>query len=290
MSYLYVKFMNYKRIGSFMSGNIFFSKLDTFNNKNDKADKRKINDSNEGAALLRLSNKNDTFTLKVNDYDLRKHLVDNRDGFSIEIIFKDAALDDIGIFCTTELNTEDKTIFRKNPQKIILLPSSNRIEIVNEYVLKKNVLKRLDALVGGENRIPVFIKPEFFSALRKKSTSNNVNIMYRPVEYYDKKTKRNYSPKASKQKLLEEVLFKKSDFYKKEMEHRVAINIPSNSKSQILKIGNISKFIDCFNTKYPNISYDEYKIINVADIRNKSINKNMINYCWRNIELIRYNI
>lgn len=267
MAVFFLKFMNPKHIPSLKKGYIYFSPLETFDKTNEINDIRKINDPNEGVSFIRTSVSDKTKHILFNDQDITKYLVDNEHGFSAELKLHDERVKNIGVFCCTIIDTMDTKEFDINtPKKLILLPSKHKIRVDTKLTLKKSFLSHLYNIVGGNNRIPVFISPKILNLLHAKK----IPLMCGPVDYYNDKTKRNFSPTATNTEMIMQSIFKKDSIFNDEKEFRIALLKDCSVKeNRTINIGNISKYVKSFHD-IPEIYLIQHEDHDIEEIKRQS--------------------
>lgn len=265
MAVYFIKFMDSKYIPSLEQGNMYFSPLKTFDKTNDKHDTKKINDPNEGESFIRISSSDKTKHLFRNGQDITKYLVDNDYGYCAELKLFDERVKKIGVFCCTVLDTRNSNDFEANtPQKIILLPSKNKVRIDTKFTLKKSFLRHLYNIVGGNDRVPVLISPDFLKLFHIKE----IPLMYGRVKYYDNKTQRNFNPIATNDEMIKQSVFQKDSIYSDEKELRIALlRDCSLIENRTIKIGNITNYIVSFDERIPEIYFIENEYYDIEEIK-----------------------
>ncbi|CAI2648813.1 hypothetical protein AKUA1805_12770 [Apilactobacillus kunkeei] len=241
MTVFLLKFMNPNHIHSLEQGNLYFSPLKTFDKTNDKNDTKKINDPNEGLSFIRISSSDKTKHIMHSGKDMMNCIHDNNDGIAAEIDITNDNVKNFGVFCCTLVDTNNNKEFYQNTKpRLVWLPSNNNLMINQKFVLKPSFIKRMNSLVGGNNRIPVLMYPPFLSFLN--SQRNHIQIG--SVNYYDNKTKRNFDSYATNREMIMQSIFQKDSFYKEEKEFRLALlKDCSDSKNRTINIGDISNYL-----------------------------------------------
>lgn len=247
---LYLKYIKPKYLEHLENGYIHFSPLNVFKKIEENGDKT-IGDKFEGHMVHRypkndhshfyieMRNRSDNKIVKK--VDITKYFVNNKYGYAMEskIIFNE--MKNWGIFCATCLDTNDEDVFTKKADFSYQI-MDDMILIHESRIMKPEFINNLYNEVGGDDKVPVILKSNFFEKLNKYVKESDKNMSYGSVNYYSKTDMSNVSNNDNLDLQAMNSVFTKDEKYKGQKEFRIALYEDCTKLSSDINIGSLK---DC---------------------------------------------